>query len=117
MGSKESDLFAAKCSTKTHYGSQSVCMSDRPSLLVLCHLLKKSSGNPCLKICDLMQFFFASTKYFLDVIIFFYGTPWGPYEQNENFTGVFIIPFAKNRNEIVKIQLDFPLSKLEENGQ
>ena len=32
----------------------SVCLH-----LLFCHLLKKSPGNPYLKICDLTQYFFA----------------------------------------------------------
>ena len=39
------------------YVCMSVCMSV--SISFFCHLLKKSSSNPYLKICDHMQYFFA----------------------------------------------------------
>ena len=54
---KKSLLFCCNSSTKSGSG-KSVCPSVRLFYL-FCHLLKNSSGNPYLKICDLMQYFFA----------------------------------------------------------
>ena len=45
-----SGFLTAKCSTKNHSGSLSVCLMP---LAFFCHLLENSSGNPYLKICDL----------------------------------------------------------------
>ena len=45
-------FLSTKCSTKNHSGSLSVCLHQ-----LFCHLLKKSSGNPYLKICDLTNIF------------------------------------------------------------
>ena len=39
--------------------------------LIFCHLPKKSSGNPYLKICDLTQYFFADTPMIFFKIWFF----------------------------------------------
>ena len=49
-------LFAATAALRTTRGSLSACPSVCLFQLI-CHLLKKSSGNPYLKICDLRQHF------------------------------------------------------------
>ena len=58
-------FLAAKCSTKNHFGSLSVCMPVclsvcmsvcmSVSIRVFYHLLKISSGNPHLKVCDIYR--------------------------------------------------------------
>ena len=55
------EFLATNCSTKNHFVSKErrkeVCKSE--AFKPFCPLLKKSSGNPYLKICDITQYFFA----------------------------------------------------------
>ena len=54
-------IFCCNAALRTTMGSPYVCLYVCPSVSFsfFCHLLKKSSGNPYLKICDLKQYFFA----------------------------------------------------------
>ena len=56
-----------------------------PLWKLFCHLLKKSSGNPYLKLCDLTRYFFADApvkkKNSLHPLTALLEHP---YEQNEN---------------------------------
>ena len=54
------NIFCCNAALRTTRESPYVCMFVCVHKL-FCHLLKKSSGNPYLKICDLMQYFFADT--------------------------------------------------------
>ena len=55
------EVLAAKCSTKNRFGSLSACLSAYLSVSISFFAIysKKSSGNPYLIFCDLMQYFFA----------------------------------------------------------
>ena len=55
-----STFFAATATLRTTRGNPLVSPSVRLFQL-FCHLLKNSSGNPHLKICDLTKFFFEDT--------------------------------------------------------